>query len=1749
MKTKVFAGVTISIAFLLSIYSSATIATGHNPAVQAFRPLNQPENTRFVLPPLEPGYVAFMDTIFGCTYPWAAGYNPEANVDDGSCQEFCCPGDMNGDNYINVSDLIALLGIFDTYCDDSIIYGCTDPGACNFNPDANSDDGLCQYIYGCLDPFACNYDANACLEDPELECVFPDENGLCCGCTAGGVQLDFTGPTFTLVPSDQTNECEEQTYTYAYTDACMENDAIVVEETRDTLYSDDCGNYNHLVTVSATDSCGNSSSIQFSIVVQDTDEPYLFLGEFPNDTTLSCTEEWPDVQITSGFDNCDGPTPVFYNETFVDGECAGSYEILRTWLMQDCAGNEQTHQQVITVIDDELPFFTMVPEDQVNQCEEQPYTVEAFDNCNDVSIVETRDTLYSDSCGNYEHLVTLTANDSCGNFTDTTFTISVFDTEPPVWTITEFPDTELSVSCEAVPAPWEFAATDSCSGDIEVVFSEESSTSDCPSETTLTRMWLASDCSGNSISFTQTIFVTDTLAPEFNESLPDDLVVECDAIPDADVLTATDNCDTDIEVLFSEAVVEGSCPQSYTLERTWFATDCAGNNVEYTQFLQVVDTTSPVFTSFPDDQVNQCEEQPYVYEAEDNCGAVSLSESREVLSEDECGNYEHLVTLTAIDECGNSTQYEFTIVVDDTESPVFVEALPEDIQAECDAIPAPATLTALDNCDVVEVVFTEEFTPGDCAQSYTLTRTWEVADCSGNSASHTQVVQVDDTTAPVFASLPEDQVNQCEEAPYNTEASDNCSIVTVTETRDTLSADSCGNYQHLVTLTASDACGNTAVHSFSIIVEDTESPVFVEALPEDEALNCSDGIPAAAVLTALDNCDDVSVTYMEDTLTSACVTTFIRTWEASDCTGNSVVHMQEVMVTDDVAPVFTSLPESDIAIEADATCFADTTTTALGIPAVDDACSGWLLTYSDTDGVASCTGSYSFERTWLATDDCGNTAEYIQSIEVLDVHAPMLDAPAMDLTVECASLTDQSMLEEWLSTNGGAMASDNCSEVTWANDFTALSGSCSGGASTVTFTATDNCGNSISTTATITFTDTTAPEILVAAADQVVECNVLENANSLEAWLTSHAGAEASDVCSDVSWTNDFNALSDGCGSTGSVIVTFTATDECGNSTSTSASFTIEDTTAPEITDAADYTAECDGNGNGAELEAWLAENGSSLATDACGEITWSNDFATLGDGCGTTGATAVTFTATDACGNAASTTAIFTISDTNGPSITSAPEALVVECDGTGNMPEIEAWLANAGGGEATDVCSAVTWSNDYVGLDDLCGETGSAVITFTATDACGNETSVEATVTIQDTTAPGITITAADLTVECDGNGNIEDLEGWLNSQAGAMAMDTCSAVTWSHNYDMLDLACGNTGATVVDFTATDACGNSAVTTATFAIVDTELPQFTALPIDQNSQCDELPFEAFAIDNCSEVEIIESREVVSEDGCGNYEHLVTLTAVDECGNEVAHQFTIIVQDTIAPAWNESIPADITIGCGELEEAPIITASDNCDEAIEVVFTEETAGEDTGCNLEYDIVRTWTATDCSGNVTTATQVISIVDQTLPEWDVEIEEFVIVECSEVPDPSLVTASDDCDAEVNVVFEEEYIPSSCPSRYTLIRTWTATDDCGNSITATQTLSVVDTTEPEWIGELPPSNITVSSCDDIPEAPVLEAVDNCDGETFVVFNEFYSPAAGCTEVCECGGIVVRTWITSDCVGNLATFVQYYNVLSQE
>jgi hypothetical protein len=192
---------------------------------------------------------------------------------------------------------------------------------------------------------------------------------------------------------------------------------------------------------------------------------------------------------------------------------------------------------------------------------------------------------------------------------------------------------------------------------------------------------------------------------------------------------------------------------------------------------------------------------------------------------------------------------------------------------------------------------------------------------------------------------------------------------------------------------------------------------------------------------------------------------------------------------------------------------------------------------------------------------------------------------------------------------------------------------------------------------------------------------------------------------------------------------------------------TVEDAAAPSIiTEASNQTIECDGLGNTAVLNAWLASNGGAAAIDHCGDVIWSHNFTAFSGDCGAAGSAMVTFTATDGTGNASTTTASFTILDTAAPSITTPAANLTVECDGSGNVTQLESWLLHHGGAVATDLCAGLVWTHDFTTLTGGGGNTGSATVTFTATDACGNASSTIATFRIVDTTAPSVTASVSE-------------------------------------------------------------------------------------------------------------------------------------------------------------------------------------------------------------------------------------------------------------------------------------------------------------------------------------------------------------------------------------------------------------------
>jgi hypothetical protein len=106
-------------------------------------------------------------------------------------------------------------------------------------------------------------------------------------------------------------------------------------------------------------------------------------------------------------------------------------------------------------------------------------------------------------------------------------------------------------------------------------------------------------------------------------------------------------------------------------------------------------------------------------------------------------------TYKATDASGNMATCTQTITVQDTMAPVL-SGCPADTAYQClSQMPAPATVTAVDNCDgAVAVSFSEAQSDPGSSCNNTITRTWTARDVCGNVASCTQTITVNDTTAP-----------------------------------------------------------------------------------------------------------------------------------------------------------------------------------------------------------------------------------------------------------------------------------------------------------------------------------------------------------------------------------------------------------------------------------------------------------------------------------------------------------------------------------------------------------------------------------------------------------------------------------------------------------------------------------------------------------------------------------------------------------------------------------------------------------------------------------------------------------------------------------------------------------------------------------------------------------------------------------------------------------------------------------------
>ena len=213
------------------------------------------------------------------------------------------------------------------------------------------------------------------------------------------------------------------------------------------------------------------------------------------------------------------------------------------------------------------------------------------------------------------------------------------------------------------------------------------------------------------------------------------------------------------------------------------------------------------------------------------------------------------------------------------------------------------------------------------------------------------------------------------------------------------------------------------------------------------------------------------------------------------------------------------------------------------------------------------------------------------------------------------------------------------------------------------------------------------------------------------------------------------------------------------------------------------------------------------------------------------------------------------------------------------------------------------------------------------------------------------------------------------------------------------------------------------------------------------------------------------------------------TWTASDFCGNIASCDQTVTIIDDIAPMLN--CPADIEVSCNSSTE-PNVTGMATAADACNTATVTHSDGPITG-SCPQTFVRTFTAIDACGNMATCTQLITIIDDAPPVITCPVDITVSCENNNT-DPAITgtaTATDACSA-VDVNFTDGPITGICPQ--TFVRTWTATDACGNTTSCLQTITIEDVNGPTIVC---PANISVScEASTAPSATgVATATDAC------------------------------------------------------
>ncbi len=705
---------------------------------------------------------------------------------------------------------------------------------------------------------------------------------------------------------------------------------------------------------------------------------------------------------------------------------------------------------------------------------------------------------------------------------------------------------------------------------------------------------------------------------------------------------------------------------------------------------------------------------------------------------------------------------------------------------------------------------------------------------------------------------------------------------------------------------------------------------------------------------------------------------------------------------------------------------------------------------------------------------------------------------------------------------------------------------------------------------------------------------------------------EVSTTCAggltDITFSDNIDQLSE-CGGTGILLRFWSVSDNCGGFMTLLQRIILEDTTPPEINCIPDIIIECEASLNPTENP----DLGFPEITD-CSEgenLTINYVDQNEGDGFCDNLPEIVrrTWTVTDACGN--SSTCEQTIRVGKDPLLVFCEiENILHECNGLdGSRFAAESWdLSNTNqlrNCTQTD-CGPVEIISDfdYGRIAGSCGITGSFEVNYLIKDNCGNSRFKTVSFTLRDTTPPESFCNPIDFGVSCEGDETAATrVAGWHTDNLALLEtclFDNCGevVVTSDFNADNFDIStlnfdCNDETGFAVNYILTDDCGNTTTKTAFLKVVDNAPPTFENVPRDTSiGASDNLAIgQPTILDNCSAnvtSEFMEAR--IDNDNDDGYEIIRTWTATDDCGNmntatqrimvldpilslacssaEVKLETDkIIISNLLAPneivkvfASDNRVVYNCFRNCGEVQttrtlapdtykvEIEFYTAQwrliCSSEAIITVEGTDDTGGDDNGNDGNSDGDNDNNDDPCTGND---------CEQEPPVLN-NLPADLTVDVSAIPTVINPTVTDNCDTDVDIQFGEDRADNETDNNYVLTRTWTATDNCGNTATGQQVILVLNEVEnndpcatedcetiPPIIDNIP-ADVTVNF-DAVPAPAQPIAIDNCDTDVDLSMTETIPESTDSRNY-----VLVRTWTATDDCENTTTAQQTINVTGE-